>query len=56
MTTTVTVKAHCPAAVEVHVTTTDRGNPVGLEILQDGQLFETYAYADRVISIKEVTK
>lgn len=52
MTTTVTVHAHCANTKEVHVTISGAPHVV----LQDGEKTDVYAYDDRVIEVKEVTK
>ena len=52
MTTTVTIHAHCASTKQVHITVT--GQPV--QVIQDGEKVEVYAYDERVISIKEELK
>ena len=52
MTTTVTVKVHCADDKEVEVLVSGALS----NVLQNGQSIEVFAYDDRVIEVKEVSK
>ena len=52
MTTTVKISAHCSSDKEVHISVSDKLD----KVLQDGEVYEVYAYDERVIKVLEVKK
>ena len=56
MTTTVKIEAHCdPEKTEVQIQV-DEGDVGGTTVIQNGETHETYAYDNRVITVREVEK
>lgn len=55
MTSTVRIEAHCGDDKEVHVTVSD-GNDEQVHVVEDGESFETYIYAEMEINVKEVNR
>lgn len=55
MTTSIIVTACCSPDKEVHVTTSGNFQP-STNVLQNGQSLTFFAYDERLISVKEVSK
>lgn len=56
MTTTVKIEAHCASDKEVVVEVQDDLLPISLNVLQDGEKSEVYAYDARKIVVYERLK